>query len=133
MKKLIIILSILFAFISSNAIAQTLKFTWDANSEPDLVGYRLYRTLTSGVYDFGEFGLNLVDEIECPPSDTSCTTTTDTVSEYDTTYYWVVTAYDSERLESGPSNEVSYTTGSPPWVGTPPANPGGLRLEEVNP
>lgn len=127
MKKLFfaISLSILLCF-STLAFAGTswVKLGWDANSEPDLVGYRLYRSTVDGVYAYGETSANLVAEI---PKDT-------TPLEYvdrnipDGTYYWVVTAYDSEGHESGPSNQVSITFDT--ITNLPPAAPQGLNIKD---
>jgi hypothetical protein len=69
---------------------------WDANSEPDVVGYRLYYGGSPGVYsasiDVGNTTARSVDSLEAGA-----------------TYYFVVTAYNSAGLESAPSNEVAYT------------------------
>lgn len=80
-----------------------MQLQWDANSEADLLGYRMYRSTQSG------FGYQAIGEITCPPEDTSCCTFTDDTILPRETYYYVATAYDSEELESGFSNEVNYT------------------------
>ena len=70
--------------------------TWDANTEPDLASYRIYRSTTPGVY-----GAALA---------TIPTGTTNYVAtglQVGTTYYFVVTAVDLSDNESQPSNEVS--------------------------
>jgi hypothetical protein len=76
--------------------------TWDANTEPDLAGYRIYHGTGSGVY---------------PNVSDVGNTTTATISNLTAgqTYYFAVTAYDTEGLESGYSNQVSYL---PPVTGT---------------
>lgn len=69
---------------------------WDPNSESDLAGYRMYVGTASGEY--GE------------PIDVGLTTTyTVTGLLPGRTYYFAVTAYNTSGLESGKSNEVSYT------------------------
>ena len=97
--------------LSLNAVT----LAWDANSEEDLAGYKLYRGYASGVYDtiidvgnvtqFGVTGLALNQD-----------------------YYFAVTAYDNEDPvnESDYSNEVLYaqiitiveppTNGAITWV-----------------
>lgn len=66
---------------------------WDANSEPDLAGYRIYYGNASGSY---------------PTSIDVGKATTCTVSGLDPrlTYYFAATAYNTAELESDPSNEV---------------------------
>ena len=44
----------------------------------------------------------------------------------DGTYFWVVTAYDTEGLESGYSNEVTKRLDT-----TPPDNPQGLLIGAI--
>jgi hypothetical protein len=82
---------------------------WDANTEVDLAGYRLYWGTASGAYLFTQ-QLSLV------------TTNTVTNLVAGQTWYFVVTAFNTSGLESGPSNEVSYR---PP---SQPKPPKGLRF-----
>jgi hypothetical protein len=83
------------------ASGSSITLAWNANlgtSNPatNTIGYRLYSGLSSGNYtqstDVGN-------------------TTTFTLSNLTSgsTYYFVITAYDSAGLESSPSSEVSYT------------------------
>ena len=118
MKKLIILAIILLA--STSFAATDVSFRWDANSEPDLAGYRLYRSDTSGAYTQGAF----IKEIPCAANDTACAAVTDE-GVPDGVYYWVVTAYDTEGLESVWSNEVTTTLDS-----TPPGPPQSLSIWE---
>lgn len=83
----------------TNSQAGQVVFEWDANSESDLAGYRLYQTSSPGGYVFGE--ANAVGVI---PAGTETFTLTMNV---DGTFFWVVTAYDTADNESGPSNEVT--------------------------
>ena len=83
---------------------------WDANSEEDLAGYKLYHGGASGVYD-GHIDVGNV--------------TTYTVQiEEDCNCYFTVTAYDTAGNESGYSNEVMVVVNE-----SPPANPTNLRTE----
>jgi hypothetical protein len=69
--------------------------TWDPNTETDLSSYRVYQSTTPGVYGAA---------IATVPLGTSTYTVTGlTVG---TTYYFRITAVDSENNESLPSNEV---------------------------
>ena len=75
--------------------ASNVTLEWDANSESDLAGYRLHQGTTSGVYD------SVVSDI---PAGTETVTLTGIP---DGTYFWVLTAYDTDDNESGYSNGVT--------------------------
>ena len=83
---------------------------WNDNTEPDLAGYNVYRSTTSG----GPYS-------KLNGAVVSVSNYTDTTVTNGTTYYYVVTAEDTGANESGNSNEASAT----PQV-TPPAAPTGL-------
>lgn len=72
------------------------ELEWDANSEPDVAGYKLYFGTASGNYT------------EAFDAGRQTVATVSLLAE--TTYYFVVTAYNTEGLESPFSNEVTYTT-----------------------
>jgi hypothetical protein len=99
------IASLLIVSLSLGEAAQSVTLAWDANSEPNIVGYVLRYGTTQGK---PSQSIN-VDK-----------TTTATVSHLasGTTYFFTVTARDSLGLESQPSNEVSYTTPTPSVVGS---------------
>ena len=75
-----------------------LTVAWDANSDPDLAGYRLYYGTASSPYS------NVID----------LTNTSAVVSglQQGATYTFAVTAYNANGLESAYSSAVSYTQGS---------------------
>jgi hypothetical protein len=76
------------------ATVGSLTLKWNANTEPDLAGYRIYCGTHSTVYD-----LQLAVEK---------TLVTGVVTNLTSgTYYCVVKAYDTAGNESGPSQEVS--------------------------
>ncbi len=117
MRKLLLTLAILLAAIPALAVTHEVKFEWDANTEPDLAGYTLYRAAVSG----GPYTAVL----DVPAPDTS---TLYTISgDYNQTVYFVLTASDTSNNESGFSNEVFYKLPAPPDV-TPPAPPSGFRV-----
>ena len=87
--------------------ASNVTFVWDANTEPDLAGYRLYQSATPGVYEDPAIK-------QIPGTDTETT-----VQVEDGLYFFVLTAYDQSDNESGPSNEVSVNEDT-----TPPLSPG---------
>jgi Viral BACON domain len=74
----------------------SVTLTWTPNTESDLAGYKIYRATTSGGY--GAPFATLQGGV---------TTYTATGLQVGTTYYFVITAYDSAGNESLPSNEVS--------------------------
>jgi len=92
----VVLLSAVALIIGAGLSAGEVTLAWDANSEVDLAGYRLYYGLGSGQYD------EIIDV-------GNVTTNTVTGLEAGLTYYFVVTAYNTAGLESDPSNEVSYT------------------------
>jgi fibronectin type 3 domain-containing protein len=88
---------------------------WDDNTEGDLAGYNIYRSLTSGA------NFTKIENLW------SSSNYTDTGLTNDITYYYVVTAVDSGSNESGYSNEANGTPGDPP-----PAAPTGLTATGGN-
>ncbi|HRV07196.1 MAG TPA: Ig-like domain-containing protein [Acidobacteriota bacterium] len=93
------------SWLGATLAAQSVTLEWDPNSEPDLAGYNVYRSLRSGT---GYVKLNgfLIRN----------TTYTDSTISYGTTYYYVATAVNAAGLESGYSNQISY-------VAVPPQRP----------
>ena len=88
--------------------SKTVTLGWDANTEPDLDGYNLYKSTSPGGPYTKIQSLGLV--------------TTATVLNLTNGYhYFVLTAFNKTGLESGYSNEV-------PWVvAVAPAPPKSLR------
>jgi regulation of enolase protein 1 (concanavalin A-like superfamily) len=82
--------------LSATAGDGQVSLDWNNNSEGDLAGYRVYRSTTSG----SGYG-----QIASPSSSAY----TDSGVSNGTTYYYVVTAYDTSDNESGYSNEASAT------------------------
>ena len=106
MKKLLIILAMVFMASMVSAVPQV-TFTWDANTEADLAGYRIYFSDAEGNYVYGgNTSVNFLAEIPCPPNDTTCCTWT-APNMTGTGYFYVATAYDTAGFESLPSNEIN--------------------------
>lgn len=107
-KRILLSVIVFFcALTSSHAMEVTLE--WDANTEPDLAGYRVYyKTGSSGPpYD----GAGATEDGS--PIDIGNDTTYTVHGLNDSiTYFFVVTAYDTEGLESEYSNEVNTTSTS---------------------
>ncbi len=86
---------VLLFILNPNTFAGEALLSWDANSESDLSGYKVYFGTSSGNYGTP---VNVGD------------TTSHTISDLsDGTYYFAVTALDTSGNESGFSNEVSKT------------------------
>lgn len=95
MKTLVIVFSLLLAFLASGA--QSVTLAWNANTETNLMGYRLY-------YGTGTRTYSTNVSILAPT--TTCTVTG---LHSGLTYYFAVTAYCTDGLESDYSDEVYYT------------------------
>lgn len=76
--------------------AGTANLTWNASTESDVTGYKVYRGTASGTY-----GAPLTTLLK------TATSFTTTGLQTGTTYFFVITAYDSAGNESIFSNEVS--------------------------
>jgi hypothetical protein len=91
-----------------------ITLAWDANTEPDLAGYRIYQG--NGPGEYGAWKA----QVKCRGSDTTCTEIT-LVVPAPGKYYWVATAYDDAGNESARSEEITHTFYSAP------VRPQGLR------
>lgn len=74
----------------------SITLTWDPNTDSDLAGYKIYRATTSGAYGA---------VLGTVPAGT--VTYQATGLSANTTYFFVITAYDDADNESSFSNEVS--------------------------
>ena len=94
---------------ASTAWGATLK--WNASSGPDLAGYRVYQCSQLPCSQSADTATLLM---------TLGTTTTFNIGTPSVVQYYVVTAYNSANVESGPSNVATYTPAgtSPPPAGT---------------
>ena len=110
----ILLFTIFALFIAVSVYAIDITFRWDTNTEPNIAGYRLYRATQSG----GSYSL-VADEI--PHNSAYNTTEYTKTNVQNRVYYWVVTAYDTEGLESDYSNEVFNDISEEDT--TPPTNP----------
>lgn len=74
----------------------SLRLDWNANTETDLAGYRIYRSTTSGVYGA---------PVATAPA--SATSFVDAGVKPGVTYFFTITAVDKAGNESVRSNQVS--------------------------
>jgi hypothetical protein len=105
--KVVLIMSVLFLCFQASSYAASVTLEWDANTESDLVGYKLhYKTGCSGApYD----GTGAT-EGDSPIDVGNVTRFTLHGLDDDQTYFFTVSAYDDQERESLYSNEVA--TGS---------------------
>jgi len=109
MKKVFVFLAMAILLFAGQAMALDITLQWDANTEPDLAGYKVYYNIGSNGPPYNGTG---AVEGNSPIDVGNVTTFTlhglpDDSGINDQTYF-VVTAYDNETpsLESGYSNEV---------------------------
>ncbi len=81
---------------SSPQSAASLTLEWNANTEPDLAGYKIYGATSSGGYGAAN--------ATAPANATSFVATG---LQPGVRYFFVITAFDSAGNESAPSAEVS--------------------------
>jgi fibronectin type 3 domain-containing protein len=89
-----IIATIMFWVVVSSAATSSVTLQWDANTEPDLAGYKLYQGAATG----GPYTLKQT---------LAKVTTTTVAGLVDGTHYFVLTAFDTVGNESSYSNEVN--------------------------
>jgi len=98
---------------STMAFAGEITLAWDANTEPDLAGYKIYYGIASG--DYGNtidvkqaaVGCSMLDG-GYDPFDLKCCEITLTGFEIGKTYYFAATAYDEDNNESDYSEELTH-------------------------
>ena len=105
------------AFFPSVSAAESVTLAWDENGEPNISGYRIYyRTGSSGARVTSRYNGTGIENgrspIEMPVYednnlDPRFVETTLHGLDENQNYYFVVTAYNTEGLESAPSNEAS--------------------------
>jgi hypothetical protein len=106
-----LVLGILF-FTTTWACGASVSLAWNANSEPDLAGYRIFYRPVGGTYNYQ----NPIWE----GTQITCTV------QVDEDGFFVARAFDTSGNESGNSNEV--------FEGriTPPASPGSLIISAID-
>lgn len=98
-------------FLATPAHALNVTLTWDANTEADLSGYKVYyKTVSPG----SPYNGTSATEGNAPIDVGNVTQFTLNDLTDGQTYYFVVTAYDLSNNESGYSNEVQSAPGTTP-------------------
>lgn len=95
MKKLLIFLISLI--LATPAVSSTVNLSWDNN--PDASGYKIFKSLTSGTYDYNSPDWTGIGE-----------NTIITDLENSTEYFFVIRAFNSCGNESEDSKEISHIT-----------------------
>lgn len=102
MKKILMFVLVLLIFVplafGMPGVKQW-RLAWDANTETDLAGYKVYwRTEIESYAD--NMSQDVGNVLNCPLSNLPLAS--------DVTYYFVLTAYDTSENESDFSNEVAH-------------------------
>lgn len=139
MKKLTICIVALLTLLATNAFAVDVTLEWDANTETDLAGYKIYYKIdgtgkpyngTTATQGPSPIIITLTDDEDPNPAVVRYTVTGLRSLTPPERYRFAVTAYDNEQtsppggLESGYSNEVD-TDGVP-------TDPPNLRIVDVS-
>jgi hypothetical protein len=114
---LFFILFIFMACVVAEAKIEPYTLTWEANSEPDLAGYRVYK----GTVDGGPYAM--IEDLPGIPPAPAYSGDVSVIEDKVVTFYFVVTAYDTSGLESDYSNQVFKKVDNR----TPPAAPKNLN------
>lgn len=96
----IALLVAIIALTCALAHAAVVTLAWDAVPDPEVTGYKVYVGTASGTYG---------TPIDCK----NVTTCAVNGLHLGTKYYFAATAYAASGIESGYSNEVSYTVPVP--------------------
>ncbi len=100
--------------LCSHVFAVSVTLEWDHNTESDLAGYKIYYKTSSSGEPYNGTGVEQgTSPIAVPVEDLSDPNNPQYILsglESNKAYFVVVTAYDTEGLESGFSNEVNVIT-----------------------
>lgn len=111
--------------VTDPGTGDVLYLRWNTNTESDLLGYCIYRSVSSETYAPPDESYR---RIGSGPVDTADTSYTDTSVSRDVYYFYRITAVDQAGNESAPSNPSStFATDI-----TPPAQPQGFKVIELD-
>lgn len=134
MKKFLIFLFLIIAITIGEALGQeSVSLAWDQDTDPTVVGYKLYYTTSSGLLVAGRTA-----PISGATSGSVGKVTALTVSGLSggVTYYFSLTAYNGSGIQSVLSNVVSAAiptpTPTPTPIPTPTATPTPTPMPKPN-
>ena len=133
-RKFNLLVIILLICLTTPVFAMDVTLQWDANTEPNRAGYRIYYDTDSGPPYEGTGATGGDSPIDVKIADVEAGDTaryTVTGLNDDETYFFAVTAYNTSGNESGYSNEVS--TGNDIGTGNESANRWGKWLLYLHP
>jgi hypothetical protein len=107
----VLILSTLLAFVAGPLFGAQVTLTWDAATGQSISGYKIY---------YGTASRNYTTFIDAK----NVTSIPVTGLQDGTKYYFAATVYNEAKVESGFSNEVTYTT---PAASAPAPSGGGVQ------
>ena len=118
----LVLFSLIVLYFPYSAAAADIALTWDANTEPDIAGYKVYYGITSRSYDFT---IDAGNTTNCAVNNL----------EEGATYYFAATAYDTADNESQFSEEITYTFASktiaPNSAPNTPTSPAGPSTGDI--
>ena len=120
MKSLLFVSFLLLGLCMNGPVWADTEVTlgWDANTETDLAGYRIYKSNAPGIYEYGADHCAI---------EVAAGTETATIIVIDGVWFFVATAFDTSDNESGSSNEVTEIFDS-----IPPAAPTNTVIKSVS-
>ena len=103
-KSLGVILAMLCFFLFAPLVSMThaaqvtqITLAWDPSDDPNVAGYNVYRRTAGRAY---KKSIGTVENVPNPEFSLNVS--------YGNKYYFVVTAYDIDGIESSPSDEISW-------------------------
>jgi len=110
--RIFILLPFIILAVALNASAADITIAWDANTEADLAGYKIY-------YGTGSRNYTTSEDVG------NATSYTITNLDEGVTYYFAAKAYDTSQNESDYSAELVYTISAPNRSPDIPQEPSG--------
>jgi hypothetical protein len=111
----ILFAGVIIFFVYGISSAAEVTLAWDANTETDLMGYKIYYDTSPGDPYYGtdaDQGISPITVFRTDLKNVENPRFTLTGLSDNKDYYFALTAFDTENLESGFSNEASTAHGN---------------------